>query len=246
MISTDNNKCSVSVAGDNYSIIQISSGEFEMGSLCGLPLELPVHNADVKQSFYISSYLVTQKLWRSLMGSNPSFNNVNEENPIENISWYDAKDFCKRLSDTLGLLVRLPTETEWEYCCRANSKHEYFFGNNSKKLRDYGWYNLNSMETTKPVGLKQPNGWGLYDIVGNVWEWCEDNWVDSYDHKLVRNMKQTNTFQGNNIRKVIRGGSYDLDDYRCRSAYRSFEHPEFPSRKIGFRFVIDSEMKTSL
>jgi len=209
-----------------------------MGSIFGLPLELPVHNASVNKSFYISSHLVTQKLWCSVMGFNPSFNNASEENPIENISWYDANDFCQKLSDYLGLVVRLPTETEWEFCCRSNTTTEYFFGNNSKDLRYYGWYDLNSMDETKPVGLKLPNGWGLYDIVGNVWEWCEDNWVDSYDKKLIDCVGNSTSLQSENIRKVIRGGSYDLDDYRCRSAYRSFEHPDFSTRKIGFRFVI--------
>jgi len=93
-----------------------------------LPLELPVHNAVIDKTLYISSYLVTQKLWETLIGTSPSFNQALEDNPVESISWYEAKEFCKKLSDSLGVLVRLPTETEWEYYCRAGTNSEYFFG----------------------------------------------------------------------------------------------------------------------
>ena len=190
MINENNGQFSISIEDGDINLVKVRPGNFEMGSKSGLPLELPVHNVAINKSFFISSYLVTQKLWLSLMNLNPSFNDANEDNPVENISWYD----------------------------------------------------LNAMRKTQPIGLKLPNHWGLYDIVGNVWEWCDDNWVDSYEHKLVDNLENLSNSQNNNIRKVIRGGSYDLDDYRCRSAYRSFEHATFPSTKIGFRFVI--EIKT--
>lgn len=241
MINKSNGQFLLSVENVDYNLVKVCSGEFEMGSSFGLPLELPVHNSVIHKSFYISSYLVTQKLWQTLMGSNPSFNQALENNPVESISWYEANEFCKKLSDILRARVRLPTETEWEYCCRANTTSEYFFGNTSKELRNYGWYDLNAIRKTHPVGLKLPNPWGLYDIVGNVWQWCDDNWTDCYDSKLVESLGNPAISKNSSLRKVIRGGSYDLDDYRCRSSYRSFEHADFPSRKIGFRFVIERE-----
>jgi len=239
LINESNGQFSVSINNVDINLTKVCPGIFEMGSELGLPLELPVHNSVIHKSFYISSYLVTQKLWLSLMGSNPSFNQGLEDNPVESISWYEAKEFCKKLSDGLGVLVRLPTETEWEYYCRAGTNSEYFFGDTSKQLRNYAWYDLNAMGKSQPVGMKSPNPWGLYDVVGNVWEWCESNWADSYEHKLDESLRGMTSSKNRNIRKVIRGGSYDLDDYRCRSSYRSYEHADFPSRKIGFRFVIE-------
>ena len=123
-------------------------------------------------TFKIGKYPVTQEQYEAVMRINPSYFKNNPQNPVESVSYDDAIAFCQELSQVTGKNYRLPTESEWEYACRAGTVTKYYFGDDANQLEDYAWYCGNSQETTHPVGQKLPNGWGLYDMIGNVWEWC--------------------------------------------------------------------------
>lgn len=215
------------IAGCSYNFIEIPSGEFLMGSEYGTPLERPVHKATVENSLKVLETPVTQRMYLDVVGVNPS-DCMNFDAPVESVTWFDAIEFCDKLSFLTGMRCRLPTETEWEYFCRAGTDTEYFFGSDERHARDFAWYDMNSMDMIKPVRKKLPNNWGLYDVIGNVWEWCADNYRSSYFSGETETKK-----------KVIRGGAIDMDVFRLRSAYRSSEFPELPLRKIGFRIVIE-------
>ena len=217
----------IDIAGCGYNFVEVSAGEFFMGSNHGLPLELPVHKVMFNKFLKVLETPVTQKMYLDITGVNPS-QCVNLDAPIENVTWYDAQKFCEKLSSISGMHFRLPTENEWEYFCRAGTETEYFFGNNGRCAPDFAWYDMNSMDTIKPVRQKLPNPWGLYDVIGNVWEWCSDNYRASYYSNETETRK-----------KIIRGGAFDMDVFRLRSAYRSSEFPELPLRKIGFRIVLE-------
>ena len=146
-------------------------------------------------SFYMDRYLVTQELYEKIMGVNPS-KQKGKQNPVERIQWTDAARFCNKCSELDGLTpcydpqtwdcrfeadgYRLPTEAEWEYACRAGSRSRYFFGDDAAKARQYAWFKPYSEGTTHPVGRKLPNAWGLHDMLGNVWEWCNDWYGEGY------------------------------------------------------------------
>jgi len=169
------------------------------------------------------------------MGTNPSHFKNNPQNPVENVSWNDAKAFCQKLSQITGKTYRLPTEAEWEYACRAGTTTRYYFGDNDNQLGDYAWGTENSNGTTHPVGQKKPNGWGLYDMSGNVWEWCEDDWHDSYAGAPDDGTAWIDNDNRSQSRKCLRGGSWGNDPNICRSAYRSWSNPDDHYYSIGFR-----------
>jgi len=154
-------------------------------------------------------------------GSNDYYKKMNltDNAPIIGISWYDAVAYCKWLSEKTGENYRLPTEAEWEYAARAGTTTKWSFGDNEKELKDYAWYDDNSGNTTHPVGDRKPNPWGLYDMHGNVWEWCED-W---------HNEKEKT--------KVLRGGSWDDIASVARSAFRDRGFPDFRGITVGFRLL---------
>jgi formylglycine-generating enzyme required for sulfatase activity len=156
------------------------------------------------------------------------------------VSWDDAVEFCRKLSElpgekSTGYVYRLPTEAEWEYACRAGTTTEYSFGDSKSELGDYAWYDKNSGKTTHPVGGKKPNAWGLYDMHGNVFEWCHD-WYGDYPSGSVTDP----TGAASGSYRVARGGSWSLYSDHCRSANRSRSTPD--SRHLGFR-VLRSSIK---
>ena len=182
---------------------------------------------------------ITQAQYEQVMGVNPSrFKGA--DNPVENVSWDDAVEFCRRLSELpaekeAGNVYRLPTEAEWEYACRAGTTTMYSFGDDESKLGDCDWFSENSGTKTHPVGGKKPNAWGLYDMHGNVWEWCQDLYGD-YPSGPVTD--PTGPATGSD--RVYRGGSWYGTAVYCRSANRHWYLPSYRSINLGFRVVRSS------
>ena len=235
-------------------MVQLPGGWFTMGDED--EVDAKPHEVFVS-SFYIDKYPVTQEEYRRVMGENPSRWKASK-NPVEQVSWSKAARYCNARSRLEGLRpcydlntwecdfdangYRLPTEAEWEYACRAGSKTKYFFGNEPSKLRNYAWFDKNSGKKPQPVGQKQPNPWGLYDMYGNVWEWCNDFYkVNYYQESPEENPKGPKT--GDN--KVVRGGAFKFSSESCRSGYRYNEDPAYSDVCFGydiygFRCVINA------
>jgi formylglycine-generating enzyme required for sulfatase activity len=225
-------------------MIKIPAGSFLMGTeeaevirLCKeyetdwYKNEMPQHRVNL-QEFYLGKYPVTQEQYQAIMGNNPSYFRNNPKNPVENVGWNDAQEFCQKLSEKTGKKYRLPNESEWEYACRAGTQTHYYFGDDEKVLGEYAWYGENSESKTHPVGQKKPNDWGLYDMSGNVCEWCEDSWHDNYQKAPT----DGTTWNGDqNDYRVLRGGSWGSYPGGCRSPYRSIFDYSFIN--YGFRVV---------
>ncbi|AKB45006.1 MULTISPECIES: SUMF1/EgtB/PvdO family nonheme iron enzyme [Methanosarcina] len=218
--------------------VLIPAGEFMMGSHSlekgRFDDEDPAHKVTIGYSFYMGKYPVTQKQWKKVMGDNPS-TFKGESRPVESIFWEDVQEFIKKLNKNEGASkYRLPSEAEWEYCCRASTQTRYFFGDNESKLDEYAWYDDNSGSETHPVGQKKSNKWGLYDIVGNVWEWVQDKWHHNY---LVTPSDGSAWEDDYSSSHVVRGGSWSYPARRCRSADRRRNLPESCKSDIGFRLL---------
>ena len=208
----------------------VPAGEFDMGSNTGDADENPVHRVQ-SQPFYIGVYEVTQKQWVAVMGDNPS-NWKGDDLPVEKVSWNDAQAFCRKAGGGL----RLPSEAEWEYACRAGSKTRWCFGNEESELDKYAWYRKNSGSKTHKVGTRKANDWGLYDMHGNVWEWCQDVWHDNYSGAPSDGSAWTSG--GDRSLQVIRGGSWDTDAWSARSEDRSRSKPVNRLSFTGFRVAM--------
>jgi formylglycine-generating enzyme required for sulfatase activity len=223
-------------------LVTIPAGRFLMGSSQGNVNELPVHEVTISRPFAIASTEVTQSQWKEVMGTEPwkGKSSVTEgsDYPATYISWEDATEFCRRLSArreelAAGRVYRLPTEAEWEYACRASRNTEYHFGNGALMLENFAWYASNTGQSPEPVGKKEPNAWGMYDMHGNVWEWCSD-WYGEYPRSAVVDPAVLN--DGSN--RVYRGGSWDFNAAFCRSASRNFSTPDYRSYILGFRVAL--------
>ena len=224
----------------------IPGGTFMMGS--PIVQKVPTqHKVTLSQPFMLGVHEVTQKQYEQVMGSNPS-GFKNPQNPVEWVSWEDAMEFCRKLSAlseerAAGRVYRLPTEAQWEYACRAGTTTEYGFGDDASGLDKYAWYADNSGSPTHPegqthpVGQKRPNAWGLYDMHGNVQEWCADRHGD-YPSGSVTD--PIGAQSGTN--RTIRGGSWRYDAVACRSAARNATSPHtrgssMRASSFGFRVV---------
>jgi formylglycine-generating enzyme required for sulfatase activity len=219
--------------GIRLEMVSLPAGKFLMGS-SESDYEKPQHQVKVN-SFAIGKYPITQAQYQAVMGNNPSGFKNNPQNPVEKVSWNDAQAFCQKLSQITGKTYRLPTEAEWEYACRAGTTTRYYFGDDANQLGDYAWGNENSNGTTHPVGQKKPNGWGLYDMSGNVWEWCEDDWHSSYAGAPDDGTAWIDNDNHSQSPKCLRGGSWCYNPYSCRSAFRSWYFPGDHISDDGFR-----------
>lgn len=230
-------------------LVLIPKGTFMMGSPAseqGLNQDDETqYEVTISEDYYLAVFEVTRGQYEKVMGTNPSYfqkrvigKSDSLMYPVEQVSWEDAVEFCKKLSElpeekNAGRVYRLPTEAEWEYACRAGSKAAYSFGANLKTLGDYAWFGENSGSQTHPVGEKKANAWGLYDMHGNVWEWCSD-WYDKYPNGSVSD--PSGPSEGS--RRVYRGGSWFLDAADCRSANRYGFDPSYRNFNVGFRVAL--------
>jgi formylglycine-generating enzyme required for sulfatase activity len=210
----------------------IPAGEFYMGS--EESAAEPVHKVKINNPFYLGTYPVTQTEWKAIMGDEPSLFK-GDDLPVEQVSWVDVQEFIKKLNEKEGTeKYRLPSEAEWEYACRAGTTTGYSFGDDESKLGNYAWYDDNSEDETHPVGQKKPNPWGLYDMHGNVWEWVQDRWHDSYDGAPTDGGAWEVGYGAN---RVIRGGRWYDDGGACPSASRDLYGPRDCGDNLGFRLL---------
>ena len=228
----------------------IPAGKFTMGSpkeeqdaamAAGVtrdlvPAEGPQHEVTISKPFYMGVHEVTQEQYEAVMDKNPS-NFKGATNPVEKVSWDDAVAFCQALSRKTGKTVRLPTEAEWEYACRAGSKTRFSYGDDDNQLGNYAWYPANSGGTAHPAGQKKPNAFRLYDMHGNVWEWCSDWYAAGY-YANANPIDPTGPAFGA-PRRVLRGGSWGNAPQYCRSAFRLGYPPDYRYDIIGFRVSVD-------
>ena len=188
-------------------LVPIPAGEFMMGSPASEPARLDnetQHKVKITQPFYLGAHEVTQAQYQQVMGNNPSHRR-GATKPVERVVWNDAIEFCRKLSEKEGVEYRLPTEAEWEYACRAGTTTAYSFGDDKSQLGKYAWFGGNSDNTIHPMGEKLPNGWGLFDMHGNVREWCQD-WYGAYESlRVVSDPTGPASGEG----RVLRGGAFD-------------------------------------
>jgi formylglycine-generating enzyme required for sulfatase activity len=203
------------------NMVLIKAGSFTMGALDGQDDEKPVHRVTV-HGFYLDQAEVTQEQFMRVMGKNPSYFKNCPACPVENVTWNDARKYC----ETIG--KRLPREEEWEYACRAGTITKFPWGESPDG--NYSWYHENADFKTHPVKNKSPNMWGLYDMTGNVWEWCGDVWRP-YPGSTQGNADGPHS----SLSRVIRGGAWDKSDYVLRSSARGRFNPNERSNNIGFR-----------
>jgi formylglycine-generating enzyme required for sulfatase activity len=221
----------------------IPDGIFQMGDQVGGgdPDELPVHTVNITQSFYIGVFEVTQRQWYEIQGDWPSHFTTNpDKRPVEKISWNDitgSGGLLESLDSLTGYSFRLPTEAEWEYCCKAGTTTNYSYGDTADGA--YMWYLSNAGSGTHEVGTRLPNPWGLYDMHGNVWEWCQD-WHDSGYYQYCVNNTITDDPQGpaSGTGRILRAGCWNNDDQGCRSADRANLSPSDSSdNRTGVRIA---------
>ena len=226
-------------------MVLVQAGEFMMGDDGGEDDERPAHRVRVS-AFWMDVTEVTQASFQALMGRNPA-KFADPDKPVERISWHAAIQYCNMRSQRDGLTpcydlktlacdfaadgYRLPTEAEWEYACRAGTTTRWSFGDDPGKLKDHAWYKPHAAKMTHPVKSKRPNPWGLYDMYGNVAEWCQDFYAESYgDGNPVQDPRGPATGED----RVLRGGSWSADEDRCRSSARDFEAPGFADVCFGY------------
>jgi len=241
--SSENKTKPETTTESEIGMVLLPGGTFTMGDED--EIDSPPHDVTVN-AFYIDKYLVTQEQYEKLMGENPS-RWKGKTNPVEQMRWSDAVRYCNARSEAEGLEpcydlntwkcnfaangYRLPTEAEWEYACRAGTTTAYSFGDDVLKLKAYAWYEDNSGGKPRPVGQKPSNPWGLYDMHGNVWEWCNDFYkVDYYQESPKENPRGPQTGET----KVLRGGAWKFSAESCRSGYRYNENPGYSDVCFGY------------
>jgi formylglycine-generating enzyme required for sulfatase activity/serine/threonine protein kinase len=230
-------------------LVLIPAGEFMMGSSddvkeAGID-EKPRHRVRITRPFYLGATEVTQSQYRAVTGQSPSHFTGSDDLPVENISWKDAITFCDKLSEQekgqLGSArYRLPTEAEWEYACRGGSTTRYGFGDDAARLGEFAWYEGNSGGKTHRVGETRPNAWNLYDMHGNVWEWCQD-WYDKDYYGQSPDADPPGPLQA--TFRLCRGGCWDFYPQGCRAAYRLRRFQSLHGSYLGFRLARDQSSR---
>ncbi|HVW22231.1 MAG TPA: formylglycine-generating enzyme family protein [Opitutaceae bacterium] len=222
--------------GVRMEFVLIPAGTFEMGSPenLGGDDESPRHAVTISRSFYLGKYEVTQEQWQAVTGANPShFRGAGR--PVESVSWNDCQKFLAQLAARTGRRFRLPTEAQWEYACRAGTDTPWSFGAQDERAGDYAWCGANSGGATHRVGAKRPNPWGLYDMHGNVAEWCADVYAKhTYDGGAATD--PAGPARGPSM--VCRGGAWGDDSDMLRCAYRNCDGPGGATAGIGLRCVM--------
>ena len=228
----------------NSNFIKLPRGVFLMGSERedARNREQPVHEVTIDYDIMISKYLVTVEdymLYAEATGAKvptDKHTNLGFDVPIRRIRWYDARDYCIWKSQREGVTYRLPTEAEWEYACRAESNGNYCFDESTESLDDYAWYQSNSKGVTHNVGSKRANAWGLFDMHGNIWEWCADDYASNYAKTPV----DGSAYQVKNEKgMVLRGGSWSGIASNCRASSRINLVPNSKNYFCGFRVVME-------
>ena len=220
--------------GVTLELAVVPAGSFQMGSPTTeegrRDFEGPVHTVTIVRPFALGVTEVTHAQWHAVMGGSMRCLEESEQ-PIANVTWNEAREYCERLSAMQGAVVHLPSEAQWEYACRAGST-----GPRYGELDDVAWYEANSGGASMAVATKRANAWGFHDMLGNVWEFCEDAWQPSYEGAPTDGSAVTGT--GN---RVFRGGAWDYPPDGCRAASRRHAAADFHSDRIGFRVMMDLE-----
>ena len=236
-VSSGGNEISIPVKnGITIDMVKVEAGTFMMGATSEMlnpeDDEKPVHKVTLTHDYYMGKYEVTQALWKTVMGSNPSkFKGDNL--PVENVSWNDSQEFISKLNSMTGRKFRLPTEAEWEYAARGGKKSRGYQYSGSSNISDVAWYVDNSDYETHPVGTKQGNELGIYDMTGNVLEWCQD-WIGLYSSSSQAN--PTGAVSGPD--RVLRGGSWHNNAWCCRLPFRQYYYLGYSSHQLGLRLVL--------
>ena len=217
-------------------MVKVEGGTFMMGATSEMKNpnsnEKPVHQVTLTNDYYMGKYEVTQALWQAVMGSNPS-EYKGDNLPVETVSWNDCQKFISKLNSLTGRMFRLPTEAEWEYAARGGKESRGYQYSGSSNISDVAWYDENSGSKTHPVGTKQANELGIYDMTGNVWEWCSD-WYSSYSSS-----SQTNpTGSDSGSARVSRGGGWFNDASYCRLSVRFYYTPDSRLDILGLRLAL--------
>ena len=234
--TTQSSNKTFTVNGVSFTMVYVQGGTFTMGATSEQGSnagddEKPSHSVTLS-SYYIGETEVTQGLWETVMGSNPSkFKGAN--NPVECVSWDDCKSFISKLNSLTGQRFRLPTEAEWEFAARGGSKSKHYKYSGSNTLSAVAWYKDNSGGSTHPVKTKSSNELGLYDISGNVYEWCQD-WYGGYSSGSQTNPAGPSS--GSN--RVIRGGCWFIIARFCRVSFRYYSTPDYRSYNLGLRLSL--------
>ena len=225
-----------SVNGVDFNIVSVEGGTFTMGSAEGAEGaekdEYPAHIVTV-DNFGIGETEVTQELWKAVMGNNPSGYTDMSQLPVESVTWFDCQTFIEKLNELTGEKFRMPTEAEWEYAARGGKHSKGYIYSGSDTLSLVGWYKENGGERPQPVKMKRPNELGLYDMSGNMWEWCSD-WYDTYSADAQVNPQGPSEGRS----RVVRGGSWLIDAPLCRPADRSFGAPRGGGCIVGLRLAM--------
>ena len=225
--------------GVDLALVYIPNGSFVMGSDAAVDDEgsHPQHQVTIGRAFWMGKFEVTQAQWKAIMGTNPS-KLPGDDRPVDSVSWNDAVTFLGALNQRLGrdkdTAFRLPTEAEWEYACRTGTTTKYSFSDSAWNLAKYAWFEGNSSSRTHPVGLLRPNAWGVFDMYGNVTEWCQDAWHSSYEGAPTDGTAWT----GEDQDRVLRGGHWDNEPSETRSYSRYGEEAKKGTKTGGFRLVV--------